>query len=156
MFDVLLIGAVLLLTGTTLVLLIKREHVLRLWLNRPGAPSRDQSDAGCAGDPVLGESEQKVLDSVESEDLEIAANLDRMNLLLDRLNGILRGRAEPEQRRARHIIFREEPLPMGWMLDFTSPDELQKFGNLPPITEAEVRATDWDCLFEQLRSDEMQ
>ena len=128
--------------------------MVRDCLRREIASIREELEPTCEPEDIPTGEEQKVLDSVENEDLEIAANLDRMNLLLDRLNGLLRGRAEPE-RLKRHIIFREESIPMGWMLDFTSPDELQKFGNLPPITDEEMQSIDWECLFEKLRADEM-
>ncbi len=154
MVEITLITAVIVLAGTTIALLVRRERALMGWVREEVSALHDNIDQSrMEVRSLAGISPESALDTVEDEEYEIAANIDRMNLLLDRLNGLLRGKAPEPRPEKRRIVFREETMPLGLMLDFTSPEELEKFGSLPPISDEEMEKADWECLFEKLRSE---
>ena len=140
--------------GAAVTLLVRRELVLHAWLRDEVTGLRDEVEqARLELHSVSGLQNVDVLDRVEGDDVEIATNLNRMNILLDQLNGLLKGRGEAREHHAP--VFREEQMPYEMPLDFTSPEELQKFEGLPPLSEEEILSTDWECLFKQIRSDNM-
>jgi len=91
-----------------------------------------------------------MLDHVEGEDVEIAGNLDRMNALLDQLNALIKGKAVGNFEMRRRRGFEDAPVIFSGQLDFTSPEELLRFAALPPISEEEIRAMDWESFFKSL------
>lgn len=149
-----LVMAAGMVAGAAVTLLVRREIVLHAWLREEVTGLRDEVEqARLELHTVSGLQQVDMLDRVEGDDVEIATNLDRMNLLLDQLNGLIKGRGESHERHAP--VFREEQIPYDMPLDFTSPEELQKFEGLPPLSEEEIRATDWECLFKRIRSDNL-
>lgn len=138
--------------GIAAVMLVRRELVFQSWLRTELGDLRDEVDRTCF--EIRGESTfsaAKALDECEGDEEEIASNLDRMNVLLDQLNGLIRGRGNDSHRRS----FPGEGEPLDMALDFTSPEELERFGALPPISEEEVRSIDWDYLLNRLGSEDL-
>ena len=95
--------------------------------------------------------DNEILDQMEDDDCEMGSNLGRLNLLLDQLNGLLQGKdgAATERRRAQEDVM----LPFAGLLDFSGLEEWKKFEDLPPISDEEMAATDWDLLFKRIQSD---
>ena len=142
-----------LVAGAAIGILVRRERVLFDWLKEELAGLRENVDLARVEVRSLGPlASQDLLDCVEGDDVEIGGNLDRMNLLLDRLNGLLRG-GTASHHGGPGPVFHEEDLPLAAGLDFTSSEELMKFGNLPPLSEEEIESIDWEYLFNRIRTD---
>lgn len=144
--------------GTAAGVLMRRQRILDSWLREEVAGMRHELTQARAEVRALASPQtSEMLDRVEGEDYEIAGNLDRMNTLLDQLHGLLRGkspeRIEYPRDYAREKGFTEEPVIFSGQLDFTSPEELLKFANLPPISEDEIRAMDWETFLKGIASD---
>jgi len=103
--------------------------------------------------PYRGED---ILESIESDDTEMANNLGRLNLLLDQLNGLLHGGRDCTGFEQRMSSSGEEwSIPYPGPLEFESPDELRKFNHLPPISHEDITETDWERLFRRIQSDDL-
>jgi len=149
-----LVLAVGMVAGAAITLLVRRELVLHAWLRDEVASLRDEVEqARLELRSMSGFQSIDMLDRVEGDDVEIATNLDRMNLLLDQLNGLIKGRGDGREKQAP--VFHEEQMSLDTPLDFTTPEELQKFESLPPLSEEEIKAIDWEYLFNRIRSDNL-
>lgn len=156
MFELALILGVGMFAGVAVSFLIRRERTLLAWLSDEMSSIREEVDQTRLEMRTIGPfGSSDMLDSVEGEDVEIAGNLDRMNVLLDRLNGLLRG-GSCESHEHKRIVFREEQLPLGFGLAFSTPEELRKFGNLPPLSKDEIESIDWEYLFNRIRTDDLE
>jgi hypothetical protein len=97
---------------------------------------------------------ESILDSIENDDCEMAGNLGRLNVLLDQLNGLLHGGREAERGESKNVRFDDDwPIPLPGSQDFSCSDELEKFFNLPPISNEELVEADWESLFKRIQSD---
>ncbi len=140
--------------GVVASLFVRREWLIGGWLRGEVKGLREDIEQARLEVRTMNALQSSdMLDGVENEDVEIASNLDRMNLLLDQLNGLLKGRGEPAER--RKVFFREEEPPLDVPLDFASPDELRKFENMPPLSREEIESTDWEYLFNRIRTDDV-
>jgi hypothetical protein len=149
-----LIMAIGMVAGIAVTLLVRRELVLYAWLREEVTGLREEVDqARLEMRSISGFQSPDILDKVEGDDVEISSNLDRMNLLLDQLNGLIKGRGDSHAR--RDIVFREEQPATEVPMDFVSPEELQKFDHLPPLSEEEISSIDWEYLFNRIQSDDM-
>jgi len=143
------IGAV---SGAAVALLVRRERTLDRWLRNEMSDLKDEVGQTCLDVRALASCRgQDMPGRVDGDDSEIADNLSRMNSLLDQLNGLLKGKKGADVE-ARRIIYRERKLP--GVFDFVSPEELQKFEALPPISDEEILSIDWDYLFKRISSDQ--
>lgn len=140
--------------GAAVTLLVRRERILHAWLRDEVTSLRDEVDQARLEIRSLNGTPSTMLDEVEGDDVEIAGNLDRMNLLLDQLNGLLKGRGGSHEK--RKMVFQEEPVTYDMPLDFTTPEEFRKFESLPPLSSEEIESIDWDYLFNRIRSDDIQ
>lgn len=133
----------------------RRERRFHAWMREEMDGLKGEIDEACRVRESAPPSERgDILEKVESDDIEISGNLDKMNSLLDQLNGLLKGKRVP-RRKDFHLEFNEEETLMGLALDFTSPEELRRFEGLPPIREEEVKSMDWDYLFNRIRTDDI-
>jgi len=138
---------------------VRRERAFFGVLHEEVAGIREQvEDARLELKAMAGGQAGEMLNRVEYDDYEIADNLDRMNALLDQLNGLIKGKRH-ERREGRQPFFREDEPHRGSHLvplDFASPEELRKFEALPPISDEEIKATDWEYLFNRIRTDDVE
>jgi hypothetical protein len=140
--------------GTATGILVRRQKVLDCWLRDEVAGMRqDLNQARVEVKALASPQASEMLDRVEGDDYEISGNLDRMNTLLDQLHGLLRGKSVDRGEYRRINGIHEEPVIFSGQLDFTSPEELLKFANLPPISEDEIRAMDWESFMKGIASD---
>jgi len=140
--------------GVFFGVMARREKALSAWVTSEVAGLReDISQARIELRTLTSLQAGGMLDRVEGDDEEIAGNLDRMNTLLDQLHGLLRGKAADKFEVRRHDGSGYEPVIFSGQLDFTTPEELLKFSSLPPISEEEIRAMDWESLLRRIATE---
>jgi hypothetical protein len=140
--------------GALVGILVRREKILYRWLRDEVTSLRDEVEEACVDMKALATPPAgQMLDQVEGDDFEIASNLDRMNVLLDQLNGLLKGKTTDRFDFQQALREDGAQRALSEQCDFVSPEELRKFSALPPISEEELLSMDWEYLFRRISSE---